>query len=91
MRDDIIPCGDVTLPSPSSGANKLACAYCQASPAALVDAPLQEAPLSPLVCLISSNIGGDINFQSSRLLFHAFREIDIDRSISMMIRTETKM
>jgi len=47
----------------ASGANILACAYCQASPAALVDAPLQEPPLSPLVCLISSSIGGDINFR----------------------------
>ena len=68
MRDDIIPCGDTTLPSPSSGANKLACAYCQASPAALVLAPSSGAPLLSLDHLIWSNIHGVMNFRVQLLL-----------------------
>jgi len=63
MHAVIIPCGDTTLPSPSSGANKLACAYCQASPAALVLAPATGASLSSLDHLIWSNIHGDMNFR----------------------------
>jgi len=59
----------------ASGASSFCCAYCQASPAALVHPPSSGVPLSNWNQLISSNIGGDINFQSSRLLpfIHAFR------------------
>jgi len=65
---------DVTHPSSPSGANKLACAYCQASPAALAVAPSSGAPLSSLNHPIWSNIHGDMNFPSRHaLFFHAFR------------------
>jgi len=55
---------DVSSPS---GANKLACAYCQASPAALVASPSSGVPLSSLDHLIWSNIHGDMNFPSVTL------------------------
>jgi len=48
----------------ASGASSFTCAYCQASPAALVASPSSGVPLSPLDQSIWSNIHGDINFQS---------------------------
>jgi len=54
--DDVASCS-------ASGANKLACAYCQASPAALVLAPSSGAPLSSLDHPIWSRTDGDINFR----------------------------
>jgi len=65
----------------ASGATSLSCAYCQASPAALVPSPSSGVPLSSLNHLIWSNIHGDLNFQSSRLLYYPcfsiLREIDL--------------
>jgi len=54
--DDVCSCS-------ASGANSFCCAYCQASPAALVAAPRPAVPLSSLDHLIWSNIHGDINFR----------------------------
>jgi len=70
---------DAALPSSSSGANKLACASCQASPVALVAPPSTVASLSSLDHPIWSRTDGDINLPSMLvfpLFFHAFHEID---------------
>jgi len=58
---------DVGLYS-ASGASSFCCAYCQASPAALVDAPFPVASLLSLDHLIWSNIHGVMNFR----VIHAF-------------------
>jgi len=66
---------DVSSPS---GANSFCCAYCQASPAALVASPTPVASLSTWNQLISSNIHGDIDFRVlplySSILFDTFRD-----------------
>jgi len=54
---------DATHPSSPSGANRLSCACCQASPAALVPSPSSGVPLSSLDHPISSSIHGDMNFR----------------------------
>jgi len=73
---DIIS-GDVASCS-ASGATSFTCAHCQASPAALVDAPSSGAPLSSLDQSIWSNVHGVMNFRVHVLLrsmfFHAFRD-----------------
>jgi len=70
---------DVTPSSSPSGANKLACAYCQASPAALVASPSPVASLSSLDHPIWSKTDGDVNLPSALvfpLFLHSFCEID---------------
>jgi len=83
--DDVASCS-------ASGANKLACAYCQASPAALALAPSSGAPLSSLDHPIWSNIHGDMNFRVhvcfTLALIHAFRYRSIRRSIRTRARAK---
>jgi len=54
----------------ASGASSFCCAYCQASPAALVASPSSGVPLSPLDQSIWSNIHGDTNFPRVLLWLH---------------------
>jgi len=91
MRDDIIPCGDATLPSSSSRADKLACACCQVSPATLVVPPSPVASLSSLVHLIWSRTDGDVNFQSIGLPCFILPCFSRSARRSIRTRMESKM
>jgi len=64
--DDV---GFSLTPYSASGATSFTCAYCQASPAALVPSPSSGVPLSSLNHLIWSNIHGDLNFRVHVVLY----------------------
>jgi len=63
----------------ASGATSLSCAYCQASPAALVVAPPPVVPLLSLDQSIWSRTDGDINFPSVALPCFNCMLFDVDR------------
>jgi len=63
------PLDDAGLYS-ASGASSFTCAYCQASPAALVPSPSPVASLSTWNHLISSRTDGDTNFPRVHVCFY---------------------
>jgi len=85
MTSSIWWCRLCLAPCSASGATSLSCAYCQASPAALVPSPSPGVPLSNWNHPILTCIHGDTNFQ--RLIYSSML---FTKSISIDLRSRVE-